>query len=180
MRAVTRLLIVFTLAFTSYAAQAGFVNFAANISGAPSGSPGSGGAGLSLNTSSNTLAWAVNFEGLLGPATSAGFYGPPPGSANLQVDIGLIDLQGLGNTSGIFLGAAALTEFQASDLLAGQWFVSISSDQLPGGEIFGKIKPLSAVPLPAAMWMFLSALGVLGIVAKRRRPRTKLLAANPH
>ncbi|CAL78807.1 conserved hypothetical protein; putative signal peptide [Bradyrhizobium sp. ORS 278] len=99
----------------------------------PNASTASGAAEASFDTSTKTLTWKVTFSGLSGPPIGAHFHGPSEP----------------GKTAGIVLpfkspeppitGAAALTDAQAADLLAGKWYANIHTQANPGGEIRGQM-----------------------------------------
>ena len=48
---------------------------------------------------------------------------------------------------------------------SGLWYVNLHSDAFNGGEIRGQI---SVVPVPAAAWLFVSGLGMLGWMRRRQ------------
>ncbi|WP_257170436.1 CHRD domain-containing protein [Bradyrhizobium sp. SRS-191] len=99
----------------------------------PNGSTASGTAEASFDTATKTLTWKITFSGLSGPPIGAHFHGPSEP----------------GKTAGIVLpfkspeppitGAAALTDAQAADLIAGKWYANIHTQANPGGEIRGQM-----------------------------------------
>lgn len=127
--------------------------------GAGSGSPGTGEAFLILDTQANELQWEISWEGLIGDVTSAHIHGPatPDQDAGVQVPLDIC--------CNPTAGSQVIDNLQQAALLDGLWYVNIHTDFAPGGEIRGQIG-LQAVPLPAAAWLFLSAM--LGLFAGKR------------
>lgn len=123
----------------------------------PVATPGSGTARVVFNSSNNELKWDISWSGLLGATTGMHFHGPamPGVNAGVQIDIGAIS--GLVSPS---IGSTTLTPTQATDLLAGLYYVNIHSTMHPAGEIRGQV-----VPSPAAG----SLLALGGLAALRRR-----------
>lgn len=146
-------------------ASAAIINLAASIDGAQAnagagtGSSGTGTASMTLDTDTNLFSWNVSWSGLTGTAAAAHFHGPAQIGENggVQVNIGV--------ASNPAVGSATLSDAQEADLLAGLWYVNIHSSTSPAGEIRGQV---SVVPLPAAAWLFGSALLGLGIIRRRQ------------
>jgi hypothetical protein len=61
--------------------------------------------------------------------------------------------------------ASAFADLLAG-IIAGQAYLNIHTQQFPGGEIRGFLAP---VPLPAALPLFATGLGALGLLAWRRK-----------
>lgn len=110
----------------------------------PTGDAGGSMAGT-LTLATGTFEWRVNYARLSGPATLAGFYGPaakgsvgplaiqlPPHSAAVQHNPG----PGAGFE---LTGRSRLTPAQMADLMAGLWYVGISTRAWPAGEVRGQI-----------------------------------------
>lgn len=146
---------VIALAMTPLFAQAATIDLFASIDGAQAnagagtGSLGTGTAIMTLDDQTLQFAWEVSYSGLSGPATAAHFHGPalPDQNAGVQVGIGVVSNPAIGST---MLSAA-----QASDLLAGLWYVNVHTTAFSGGEIRGQVQ---VVPVPAAIWLLLSGL----------------------
>lgn len=87
-----------------------------------------------LNRQTQVLSWTLTYGGLTRAATAGHFHGPAA--------VGRIGraLHSIGDdlTSPVS-GSVALTPSQIADLQAGQWYVSLSSEQNPEGEIRGQL-----------------------------------------
>lgn len=97
-----------------------------------------------LTLKTGEFKWRVTYARLSGPATLAGFYGPaakgsngplaiqlPPHSEAVPYDTG----------AGYELtGRSTLTQAQVADLVAGLWYVGVSTRAWPAGEVRGQIK----------------------------------------
>ncbi|MEQ5840895.1 CHRD domain-containing protein [Paraburkholderia acidicola] len=103
----------------------------------PRVSHGHGMLNASFDTSTKALQWTATYEGLTGPATMAHFHGPAPVGQNAKVQVP-IDKSALASP---IKGAATLTDQQAADLMAGQWYFNVHTAQNPSGEIRGQILP---------------------------------------
>ncbi|MGD9602487.1 MAG: CHRD domain-containing protein [Gammaproteobacteria bacterium] len=161
----------------AWSAQAATIEFAATLTPDQEvppvvGSSGSGTAALVLDTDTGNLGWVVSFEGLTSNVIAAHFHKAPVGEDGpVQVDLVPLDLFGgasaLGRTAGIFAGGisgAALAPAMLADLMAGLWYLNIHTVDHPGGEIRGQVLngTFNPVPIPAAAWLMVPALGVLG------------------
>jgi len=119
---------------------------------------------LQLSGSTATLTFTLNYTGLLGGAVvGASFGDAPPGVIGPDVrdyNPGLFTSPG-----GTFMGswtssdAEPLTPALVSDLLAGNIFFQIDTQQFPTGEIRGQ---MSSLPEPSTLWLALLA-GGLGL-----------------
>lgn len=100
-------------------------------------SPGTGTCTVWLDKGTNTVSWNIYYTGLTGAPTAVHFHGPAGkgAEAGVQVDLG-------GNGFEVPIqGSAALTAEQASQLLAGKWYVNMHTAAYPDGEIRGQVLP---------------------------------------
>ena len=144
---------------------AAIVNLTSNIDGAQAaagagtGSSGTGFATMTFDTTTNQFNWNVAWSGLVNE-TAAHFHGSalPNQNAGVQVSIGV--------ATNPAISSAIITNAQATDLLAGLWYINIHTQAFLGGEIRGQV---SVIPIPAALWLFGS--GLLGLVGIARRKK---------
>ena len=129
--------------------------------GAGTGSAGTGAATMTLDHDTLEFSWFVAWQDLEAPVTVAHFHGPAMPGQNAGVEV---DIDAGSNPS---IGSAILTIDQADDLLAGLWYINIHSEAFMAGEIRGQVLAVSQVPVPAAVWLFGSALvGLFGLRLK--------------
>lgn len=152
-------LLVLTLSLST---QAAVIHLAASLDGTqevpPNASPGTGSATVTLDDVTGELSWEVQWSGLTGIVSAAHFHGPALPGVNAGVQVAL------DSTQNPTAGSVVISGQQQADLLAGLWYINVHTDLFPGGEIRGQV---NVIPLPAAAWLFGSA--VLGLVAVRRR-----------
>ena len=96
-------------------------------------SAGTGTAETSFNKDTYLLRWTVTYSGLSGPATGGHFHGPAMPGQNAPVVVPFT-----GSLASPISGEKILTPAQASDLLAGKWYVNLHTAANPGGEIRGQ------------------------------------------
>ncbi|HEY6834215.1 MAG TPA: CHRD domain-containing protein [Pseudolabrys sp.] len=115
------------------------VNFKADMKAStevpPTTSKGSGAVTATFDTASKTLAWKGNYSDLSGPATAAHFHA---GEVGKNGGVAIPIFSGAAAKSP-FEGTAVLTEAQASDLMAGKWYVNIHTEANKAGEIRGQV-----------------------------------------
>jgi CHRD domain len=103
-----------------------------------------------LTLATGVFKWRVNYARLSGPATLAGFYGPAARGSNGPLAIQLPPhsqgvQHGAGPDAGYELtGTSTLTQAQVADLMAGLWYVSVSTQAWPAGEVRGQLKRSTA------------------------------------
>ena len=100
----------------------------------PSTSAGTGMADIDYDAATKKLSWKLTYSGLSGPATAAHFHGPAGPGKNAGVAVAIPNA-----TSSPVEGSATLTDAQAADLLAGNYYINIHTAANPGGEIRGQV-----------------------------------------
>jgi hypothetical protein len=125
------------IAVIATAAFADTVSYKADLNGSqevpPVAGGGTGGAELTYDTAGKKLSWKVTFSGLTGPATAAHFHGPAEVGKNAGVAVPIP------GTASPLEGSATLTDAQAADLTAGNWYVNIHTAANKSGEIRGQV-----------------------------------------
>ena len=123
-----------------------------------------------LDDVSGLFTWEYSFGGLSGPAGNAYFHEEEAGVGG-GVAVGVA----FGGTSGTFSGSTTLAAGPALDgaktALTGDgsfvvgditnWYLNIHTGLNPIGELRGQLFVTSVVPIPAAIWLMISALGAL-------------------
>lgn len=119
-------------------AMAEVVKLAATLDGAQQSpdvaTDGKGSAQLTYDTESKKLDWTVEYSGLSGPPAAGHFHGPAEPEANAGVAIPFE-----GDISSPIKGSATLTDAQATDLLAGKYYINLHTAAHKGGEIRGQV-----------------------------------------
>ncbi len=138
-RMLTAVAVSLTLAAPALA-FADTLDFKANLTASaevpPKTSPGHGQLDATYDTSSKLLKWKVTYADLSGPASMAHFHGPAPAGKNASVVVP-IDASKLPSP---IEGSATLTDAQAKDLLAGDWYFNVHTAKNPAGEIRGQVE----------------------------------------
>ena len=143
-------------------AQAAIINLQGILDCDQAGTCGDGGTGtgignMTFDDATNMFSWNVAWSDLSGDQLFAHFHGPalPGDVAGVQVTI-----FGAAEPSPSIGGPVLLDAGQAADLLGGLWYINIhTSPDFGGGEIRGQVH---VVPIPAAAYLFASALGQCG------------------
>lgn len=92
--------------------------------------------------STQVFEYRLNLVGLSGPVSGGALHGPAePGAVAPAVSPINIPIYDYTIRDGV-----TLTREQAAELLAGRWYVSVSTLQYPGGEIRGQIVPVATRP----------------------------------
>jgi hypothetical protein len=119
------------------------VSFSVELTGAqqvpPVQTAAAGKADLTYDASTKVVTWSVAYSGFASPATMAHFHGPAAAGANGPVAIWL-NKQGAPADSPI-TGQATLNPDQATQFMAGQWYINVHSKDHPAGEIRGQVVP---------------------------------------
>jgi hypothetical protein len=107
-------------------------NLTAGAEVPPAESTATGTAEMTLDTTSKKLAWTIQSRDLSGDSTAAHFHGPAKAgmSAGPVIDI----------SKNLDKGTATLTDEQAKQLQAGDWYVNIHTAKHPKGEIRGQVE----------------------------------------
>ena len=104
----------------------------------PTQSRGSGYFEAVYRPSTKVLEYRLNLVGLSGPITMGYLHGPAGPGENAQ-KVAPINIPIYDNT---IWDGVTLTEEQAAQVLAGQWYVNVMTLQYPDGEIRGQILPI--------------------------------------
>jgi hypothetical protein len=104
----------------------------------PTQSRGSGYFEAVYRPSTKVLEYRLNLVGLSGPITMGYLHGPAGPGENAQ-KVSPINIPIYDNT---IWDGVTLTEEQAAQVLAGQWYVNVMTLQYPDGEIRGQILPI--------------------------------------
>ena len=125
---------VLALASPSTAAT---INLKATLSGKaevpPNDSTAGGEVTATFDDANKKLTWKGSYKGLAQPATAAHFHGPAPEGKNAGVAIPIVP------NGPEFEGSATLTDVQARELLAGEWYVNIHTAANRAGELRGQL-----------------------------------------
>jgi hypothetical protein len=183
MKTLTMIVAVLTGLMSSLSASATMIEYGATLTGSaespPNASPGTGSALVTIDTVAQTMEVSVVFSGLLGGDTAshihcctaaagtgtAGvatitptFTGFPSGVTSGTYDH-IFDLTSASTYNPAFVTAEGGIANAETALLAGlasdESYLNVHSTVVPGGEIRGFLAP---VPVPAAIWLFGSAL----------------------
>ena len=103
----------------------------------PTQSRGSGYFEAVYRPSTKVLEYRLNLVGLTGPITMGYLHGPAAPDQNVE-KVAAINIPIYDNT---IWDGVTLTEEQAAQVVAGQWYVEVRTIQYPDGEIRGQILP---------------------------------------
>ena len=102
----------------------------------PTQSKGKGELTATYDTASKKLSWKGTYSGLSGPATAAHFHGPAAAGKNAGVAVPIF---AGGAAKSPFEGSATLTDAQAKELMAGEWYANVHTAANKAGEIRGQM-----------------------------------------
>jgi len=192
----TASLVICTIAVTSLAApltsEAATLSFAAvlgNFENPPTGSAGTGSAGVTFDTVTHLMTVDVSFSGLGSGTTASHIHccvATPNGNAGVATTTPTFTDFPLGVTSGTYhhvfdmtlassynpafiTANSGLPNAEAvlfAQMIAGNTYLNIHTTVFGGGEIRGF---LVLTPLPAALPLFATGLGALGLLGWRRK-----------
>lgn len=147
-------------------AKASLISFSATIDGLQAnagngtGSLATGTATMWLDDMTNDFSWTVSWVDLV-DVTAAHFHGPATPMQNAGVQLAI------DSTINPSMGNALLSSQQATDLLAGMWYVNIHTPTFGGGEIRGQV--LREVPTPSMFSLLMLPLAALVYLRRRRQ-----------
>jgi CHRD domain len=126
--------VLLPFASLTYAAT---LQFKADLKGSsevpPAQTTGAGTVTVTFDQTTKRLTWNGTYSGLTGPATGAHFHGPAEPGRNAGVALTIRP------ATSPFMGSATLTDAQATDLIAGRWYVNIHTNANEGGELRGQL-----------------------------------------
>lgn len=95
---------------------------------------GTGTVEATYTPATKVLKWKVVYSGLSGAVTAAHFHGPAIPGQNAGVALPLS-----GKLDSPLVGEATLTEAQAVQVMAGQWYINLHTAANPKGEVRGQL-----------------------------------------
>lgn len=137
-----------TLALSAGTALADDTNFETILSGdqevPPVDTPAMGVGTFVLSEDQTMLSYEITFEGLVAPETAAHIHNAPVG-VNGPVVFNL----GTGSPK---VGTWDIPAEMVTELLAGNLYVNVHSEEFPGGEIRGQIEKVVSTPVDEGSW----------------------------
>lgn len=177
-----RFLAVGVLAAMPMLADAAIVTYSFNLDGSqetpPNGSLAAGSAQVTIDDVLDTISFAAVALNLQGSPVAAHIHVAPAGVAGPVVfDLAAnLDAFGPVTIGPIVLANSVAFGGEGKALPAGlgalinaapwEYYLNLHTDLFPGGEIRGQLAA-APVPVPAAVWLFGSALAGLGVVRRR-------------
>ncbi len=125
--------------------QAATTTFKASLDGKdevpPNNTSGTASVTVTYDPDTRKINWQGTYSGLTGPVTAGHIHGPADPGKNAPPVIWLTPKgNSKPNFSSPFHGSAELTADQATDLLAGKYYVNLHTKANPAGEIRGQLK----------------------------------------
>ena len=135
MQHFTKLSCISALMIAASPATAAVTWLTARLDGAQAGtaSPGVGTGRMSYDDVTRRLTWSISWSGLQGTASAMHFHGPAAPGANAGVQVGI------GVASNPISGSSIISAAQATNLLAGLYYLNIHTSTAGGGEIRGQV-----------------------------------------
>jgi hypothetical protein len=124
--------------------QAATTSFKADLKGSSevpaNQSTGSGSVTATFDPATKKLTWNGTYTGTSGAPTAAHVHGPAEPGKNAGVVVWISDKDTKAHPfTSPFQGSADLTDAQASDLMAGLYYVNVHTVANPGGELRGQL-----------------------------------------
>jgi hypothetical protein len=102
----------------------------------PVATAATGSATVTYDTVTGQLSWNVSYGSLSSAISDAHFHGPTPAGFDAGITVPM--------TAGPspVIGSATISPTQATQLLSGQWYINLHSNNFSGGEIRGQVLPV--------------------------------------
>jgi hypothetical protein len=104
----------------------------------PTDSKGTGHGTVTYDDKTMELKWHITWSGLGSDATASHFHGPAKPGTPAGV---VLPTRSPGGLTSPLIGSATLSEEQAKQLLAGDWYWNIHTKDHPPGELRGQVVP---------------------------------------
>jgi len=88
---------------------------------------------VTYNTVSGELTWNVSYTPLTSPINGAHFHGPTPAGVDANITVPML------HGPSPIAGSATINAAQAAQLLSGQWYINLHSNDHGSGEIRGQV-----------------------------------------
>ena len=129
--------------------------------------------GTAGNTADDLYSFTMGASGWSGTATNLHIHAPALIGANAGVKVNLATFPFVSNTAGLLVvfGSGVATPYPAflSDLQSSSAYINIHTAAFGSGEIRGQLLPVAVVPEPSTYALLLAGIGMIGMLARRRR-----------